>query len=108
MSKQTDLRIHLYRFLSGYGMLLVLLLLGAYYSWVTWAEQHPTGTSAGRQVAADLAKRTPRPTRVLIIAGSNPEDLAFARAAQAELVRAGTAVEDLINGGPLEARRAAE
>jgi len=34
------------RFCSEYGMLFVLLLLGAFFSWCTLAEQQPTGAAA--------------------------------------------------------------
>src|SRR6187551_1959538 len=73
-----DLRVRIYRFLSGYGMVLVLLLLCVYYSWVTWAEQRPTGAVAAAQVAAKLRKEKLSDGRVLIVAGSTSEDRAFA------------------------------
>jgi len=43
------------QFLSDYGMLFVLLLLCAYYSWTTFEVQHPTGNVAGEQLAETLA-----------------------------------------------------
>jgi ribose transport system permease protein len=107
-SVSIDLRLQLYRFLSGYGMLLVLLLLCAYYSWVTWAEQHPTGAAAGRQLASALLQQASPGTRVLVAARSTPEDLLFAATVRQELRKGGLIVADVINGEPAQARRALE
>jgi ribose transport system permease protein len=100
--------ISLYRFLSGYGMLLVLALLCAYFSWVTWAEQQPSGAGAGEQLAKDLARRGPRASRVLIAARNTPDDLQFCRALRENLAQAGLTVLGVINGEPVDARRALE
>jgi ribose transport system permease protein len=103
-----DWRIPLYRFLSGYGMLAVLLLLAVYYSWVTWAEQHPTGVAAGRQLGADLVSQSQPGAQVLIIAGGSEEDSAFARALESELIRRGIKVIEVVKGEPADARAALE
>ena len=42
------------RFLSEYGMVLVLLLLCGYYSFATYAEQDPGGAAGGEQLARDV------------------------------------------------------
>ena len=44
------------RILSDYGMVLVLLLLGACFSYVTWDEQHPTGVDAAEQLTARITR----------------------------------------------------
>jgi ribose transport system permease protein len=103
-----DLRLQLYRFLSGYGMLFVLLLLCAYYSWVTWAEQHPTGPAAARQLANTLRKQTPAGAQVLVVARDSPEDMLFATTLREDLRKAGLTVVDVVNGEPAQARRALE
>ena len=102
---RADWRVRVYRFLSGYGMLLVLLLLCAYYSWVTWAEQQPTGTVAGQQVAAEIIRRAAAKARVLIVAGGSAEDVAFAVATRQILLKGGTVVIGVVNGDPPDARR---
>lgn len=103
-----DLRLQLYQFLSGYGMVFVLLLLCAYYSWVTWAEQRPTGAAAAGQVARDLRDHELAGGRVLIMAGVTPEDRAFSEGLETLLRPEKALTVTVINGGPSEARRALE
>jgi ribose transport system permease protein len=103
-----NLRVQLYRFLSGYGMLLVLLLLCAYYSWVTWAEQQPGGTVAARELAADLAAHARPGARIVIAARSSPDDLLFASHLRASAQRTGLSVSEVVNGEPADIRRALE
>lgn len=94
------------RFLSDYGMLLVLLLLCLFFSWVTWDQQYPAGEAAGRQVAR-LVARQPLKTgsRVLIIARPNEEDRQFAAALQSRLEAGGLMVAEVVHGAPMDARR---
>lgn len=103
-----DFRLRLYRFLSGYGMLLVLLLLCAYYSWVTWAEQHPVGAAAGRQLADLLQRRASPGAPVLVVARNTPEDVLFASTLRDRLDQARFTVIDVVTGEPAQARRALE
>jgi ribose transport system permease protein len=94
------------RLLSEYGMLPVLLLLSAYYSWATWGEQQPTGEAAGRQVAAALAGSLPRGARVLIVARMDEEERAFAAELETRLASSGLEVARTVRGTPADARRA--
>lgn len=94
------------RFAGDYGMLLVLLLLCMYYSWVTYDEQHPTGADAGRQLAQQVVKRFGDDVSVLIVARSNKEDLAFADTLRASLDERGVKVVDTVTGEPIDARAA--
>ena len=87
-------------------MLFVLLLLCAFYSWVTWAEQHPTGGVAARGLANDLPRLGAAGARVLIVARSSPEDVEFAQTLQGLLMRAGFTVVGVVNGEPVDARHA--
>ncbi len=96
------------RFTTDYGMLFVLLLLCGYYSWATWAEQHPTGGAAGEQVAQTIAGRFPRASRVLITAGASPDDAEFAEAARRELTGRGFQVLAVAQGEPRTAREAVD
>ncbi len=102
------LRLELYRFLSGYGMLLVLLLLCIYYSWVTQAEQHPTGATAAVQVAGAFRHIPGGPARVLIVGQSTPEDVAFATRLRELLAERPQTEVEVVRGGPIDARRAIE
>ena len=83
-------------------MVFVLLALGAWFSWVTLAEQHPTGAAAGRQLARELRGRGP----VLIVARDTPEDTQFVQAIERSLER-GQLVRT-VQGQPVDARRALE
>ena len=94
------------RFASDYGMLLVLLLLCALCSWVTWAEQHPTGAAAGEGLAADVVERFGSSARVIVVARASQEDAAFADALRAGLASSGVTVLATVKGDPADARRA--
>jgi ribose transport system permease protein len=91
------------RFTADYGMLFVLLLLCGYYSWATWAEQHPTGTAAGEQVAQMIDRQFPAGAAVLVVAGRSAEDAEFAQAAEAHLKAKGSTVVAAITGAPSDA-----
>jgi ribose transport system permease protein len=93
------------RAVTDYGMLGVLLLLCTYYSFVTWSDQQPTGTSAGEQLARDILARHDRTSRVLIVARDISEDALFADRLQEILTDAGWSVVT-VKGQPPDARRA--
>jgi ribose transport system permease protein len=94
------------RLLSDYGMVFVLVLLCAYYSWVTYAEQHPNGGEGGRQLAREVVKRFGAGAQVLIVARDTPEDVAFADALQQHLVQGNVQVAGVVKGQPTDARQA--
>lgn len=102
------MRKALTRFLQGHGMLLVLLLLCAYYSFTTYGLQSPAGEQAGEQVAAMVLKRFGADARVLIAARDTQEDAAFAGALQQRLAAGGATVVETVQGSPVDARRALE
>ena len=83
-------------------MVFVLLGLGAWFSWVTLAEQHPTGAAAGQHLARELRGKGP----VLVVARDTPEDAQFVDALEHSLER-GQLVAS-IKGQPADARRALE
>ena len=66
------------RFVSDYGMLFVLLLLCAYFSAVTIADQNPVGASAGKQLAREIANALKPGARLLIAIRNTAEDTQFA------------------------------
>lgn len=96
------------RLLSDHGMLLVLLLLCAYYSCVTYDEQHPAGTSGGEQLAAEILRQFPAGTQVLIVTREGKDDAAFATALQERLRAGALSVVDIIKGQPADARQTLE
>lgn len=89
-------------YLASSGMLLALLLLCAFFSVVTWTEQHPQGDEAARQLAAEVKA----PAKVLIVVRAQAEDAAFAEAVNAELKSRGVTVVETVKGEPKDARAA--
>lgn len=94
------------RLLADYGMVLVLALLCAFFSIVTYSEQSPTGEGAGRQLAAMILKQFGSTPRVLIVGRDQPDDAAFASALSRDLKASGAQVLDVVKGEPKEARAA--
>jgi ribose transport system permease protein len=95
-------------FVADYGMVFVLLLLCAFFSVVTISDQSPAGEAAAEQVAADIREQFGKSARVLIVAGDQPEDAAFAETLARELAAAGAQVPATVQGEPREARDALE
>ncbi len=87
-------------------MLLVLLVLCAFLSWITWDEQVPTGAAGGRQVARSIARSYGAGSRVLIVTRKTDEDRQFAEALASGLREAGLEVVDTVQGAPADASRA--
>ncbi|MBN1345716.1 MAG: ABC transporter permease [Phycisphaerae bacterium] len=104
--RDSKLKTALSRLTSDYGMLLVLLLLCVYYSWVTRAKQHPTGVDAGEQLAAEILAQQGPSESVIIVSRDNEEDLAFADTLEHRLKAAGVTVVATVKGQPADARRA--
>ena len=93
------------RFLSDHGMLLVLLLLCAFFGVATRAEQHPTGVAAARQLAATIAAGSHAEGGTVIVVRASDEDAAFASALRRALKERGVAVLATLSGQPADARR---
>ena len=93
------------QFFSGYGMLLVLLALCLYFSFVTYSEQHPTGAAAGTMLADDIERQVGRSIRVMIVVRVNQEDHAFAESLNERLRQRGATVTDVVEGTPRDARK---
>lgn len=99
--KTTD---RLTRFLSGYGMFGVLLLLCLFFSVLTISDQHPTGARAAQVLAAALSG-TDRPgTGVVIISRGGEQDDQFSAALQEELQQQGYSPVKIISGDPATVR----
>jgi ribose transport system permease protein len=88
-------------------MVVALLLLGAFFSYVTWQEQHPSGAAAAEQLADEILGR-PAGAAVLIVAGTDKEDAVFADTLADRLRAGGLQVAGTIKGSPRDARLALE
>lgn len=92
------------RFLSDYGMLVVLVVLCAFFSLVTYSEQAPSGGAAGQEVASALRRVLPSTGTILIAVLDQPDDAEFARALESAWVSAGGKVAGIARGEPKDAR----
>ncbi len=84
--------------LAGSGMLVALVLLCAFFSIVTWTEQHPQDAAAAKELASQIKPAA----KVLIVVRPQADDIAFASALNNEL---GSRAE-IVQGEPRDARAA--
>jgi ribose transport system permease protein len=92
------------RLLSAYGMLGVLVLLGAFFSLATIQEQQPEGEAAARSLARQLSGTDLGGATVVIVARGGDEDARFAEAL-ARRVRTWTGAEpEVATGDPAVVR----
>jgi len=96
------------RFLANYGMLGVLAVLCAYYSWATFERQHPVAEDAARMLARKLARSIDSQANVLIVAREHDDDLRFAGSLADKLEGGRFHVVEKINGEPVVIRTAIE
>ena len=94
------------RLLADYGMILVLLLLCAFFSVVTYSDQSPAGEAAAQQVVTAIRQQFGPTPRVLIAASDQPGDTAFAAGLARELAASGAQVLATVKGEPKDAREA--
>lgn len=94
--------------LSDHGMIVVLILLCIVLSAATYAEQSPTGASAGRQLAAKITSEFKNAPHVLIAVRDVPEDASLAEALDRDLTKSGAKVLAVVRGEPKDARQAIE
>ena len=92
------------RLLSEYGMLLVLALLCALFSALTFSDQTPTGEAAAKQVAEALRQQFGKSPRVLIAVRDQPDDTAYGSALQQLLSVPQAPPAALVRGDPKDAR----
>jgi ribose transport system permease protein len=97
----------LLRFLSSNGLLVALLLLCAYLSWATLAEQHPGGAAGGEELARRILKKHGA-AQVAIITGTGREDGPFTEALEEALTTGGATVVGHSRGQPRDARKLLE
>jgi ribose transport system permease protein len=99
---------HARTLLSGYGMLLVLALLGAVFSALTLQEQPATDAAAARRMVAAIRAQAPAATRVLVAIRPTPADDLLAASLRGEIAAAGLEVADVVRGEPQGLRAALE
>lgn len=95
-------------FIRDYGMIFMLLILVVLFSALTVRQQHPTGTTAGDQVAQTILAQYGKSARVLVVTRNTIEDQIFARAAVKKLKAGGADVLGQVSGSALDARKAIE
>ena len=93
---------------NDYGMALVLLVICAFFSVMTWNEQHPTSAAAARQLAGAIAARGSAVAEggVLIVVRESDDDAIFADVLKRALRARGVKVIDTVKGQPADVRRA--
>jgi len=94
------------RLITDYGMILVLLLLCAFFSVMTYSDQSPSGEAAAKQVVSTISQEFGKSPRVLIAASDQPGDTVFAASIERELVASGAQVLATVQGEPRDAREA--
>ena len=94
------------RLLADYGMILVLVLLCAFFSVATITDQMPVGETAAKQVAAGISAQFGKTARVLIAAREQADDAAFAKKLESDLTASGAQVLAIVKGEPKDAREA--
>jgi ribose transport system permease protein len=94
------------RLLFEYGMVLVLLLLCAFFSVVTLSEQHPTGDAAAKQLTQEIVTRFGKDARVLVAVRDQAEEIAFSHALEGRLAASGIYISAVVKGEPKDARAA--
>lgn len=94
------------RFLTDYGMILVLALLCAFFSVVTYSDQSPVGEAAAKQVVSTIRGQFGTAPRVLIVASDQPDDALFASAIERDLTGFGGTILATVKGEPRDAREA--
>ena len=94
--------------LRDYGMLSILIVLAALFSFLTLKPQSPVGAEAGRLVAPEILSQHGSAAKVLIIGRDTGEDREFTAAAATALGNAGATIYGQVNGSASDARFALE
>ncbi len=92
------------RIFTDYGMVGVLLLLGAFFSATTISEQPATSEAAARRLARDIQHSGG--ASVLIAVRGQAEEALFADHLQKALAQSGVEVARVVKGEPRDARQA--
>lgn len=85
---------------SSYGMLGVLLLLCAYFTFATFRDEPTMGRSGAVSLANALAASPGNAARVVIVAQTGPDEEEFVAALREELKSRGFATPEIAQGDP--------
>ena len=96
------------RFTAEYGMVFVLLSLGAVFSLTTARSQNPGGAAAGHLLADQILSEVPDNADVLIVVGETILDTRFAEVLAQDLDQRGATVVQVVQGGPSQVRQTLE
>ncbi|MCA9731556.1 ABC transporter permease [candidate division KSB1 bacterium] len=100
--------LFLQKIMTDYGMLGVLILLCAYFSWATLQEQQPQGEDAAKLVTHSIHAFVHPPANILIATKDQEQDRAFASEVQNALQDTGFVILNRLAGTPAEIRAALE
>ena len=103
---RSELQHLLSALLLRHGMLLVLLVLGLFFSLMTFSEQPLTGPEAARQLAREMTRKLPAGSRVMVVASQQGADPLFADRLSEQLQAAGLQVVATLQGDPRLVRSA--
>lgn len=96
------------QFFSAYGMLGVLLILCAYFTFATYRDESATGRPGALALATSLANVPGKQARVVIVAQSEEAENEFVDALRAELKTQGFPEPDIARGDPPTVREKLE
>ncbi len=96
------------RFLSHYGMLVILVVLAALFSGLTIRDQEPAGGRAADSLLRASGGALDGTRAVVIVTRSGEADARFARSLQERLEKRGVRTAATVSGDPAEMRRAVE
>ena len=99
-----SLRLSPVRFLTDYGMFVVLILLSSFFTAVTFTEQSANGPAAAEHLSSSMTSRLKNGARVIIAAGLQASDPAFADELERQLIERGFEVRSCIKGAPKDAK----
>ncbi|MBI82821.1 MAG: sugar-transporting ATPase [Planctomycetaceae bacterium] len=93
------------KLITDYGMVLVLVLLGALVTWATWGEQHPDDPGAGKHLANGIVELPGDDTHVAVVVRQTKSDTEYAEAIATQLKDKGVTVAAIIQARtPRDAR----
>lgn len=92
--------VRLQRYVSDYGMLLVLAALCVLFSVLTISEQHPTGAAAAENVFGQIESAVPEGGSILIVGRETAEDSEFVHVLDEHLRAAKVTIIPALTGEP--------
>lgn len=92
------------RCFAHYGMLLVLLLLGGFFSLVTIQEQAVTGSAGAREFVREISRHATPRERIVIVVRETRDETEFADALKVELLARGWNEVGVVRGQPADVR----